>query len=308
MRSLWWAYSPLLDKADAAKWRDQFKLLADIAGKTRNWDILRELLTAFESSRGLDAQLQMLVNDRRDAAAMLSREEILQADVGPLLQRAIDSARHQLAALAKTPAAADFAKSRILAARRALKEGIKRARACRKPDCAALHRVRIAGKRLRYLLEFFSPIFNQGPRKTIAWLTAAQDELGQLNDIVASEALLRDSTLWHDMVRPGIALYGGSVRHLLPGLTPAQTLLSYPVRIAHIPAGETIGYGRTFKTERDSLIMTLPIGYGDGYPRLLGNRAHALVRGHRAALQFGQLHTRLDIMRKPALEGGNAAS
>ena len=191
MRSLWWAYSPLLDKADAAKWRDQFKLLADIAGKTRNWDILRELLTAFESSRGLDAQLQMLVNDRRDAAAMLSREEILQADVGPLLQRAIDSARHQLAALAKTPAAADFAKSRILAARRALKEGIKRARACRKPDCAALHRVRIAGKRLRYLLEFFSPIFNQGPRKTIAWLTAAQDELGQLNDIVASEALLR---------------------------------------------------------------------------------------------------------------------
>ena len=100
----------------------------------------------------------------------------------------------------------------------------------------------------------------------------------------ASEALLRDPTLWHDMVRPGIALYGASVRHLLPGLTPAQTLTAYPVRIAPVPAGETVGYGRTFKTERDSLIMTLPIGYGDGYPRLLSNRAHALVRGHRAAL------------------------
>ncbi len=100
----------------------------------------------------------------------------------------------------------------------------------------------------------------------------------------ASEATLRDSTLWHDMVRPGIALYGGSVRHLLPGLTPAQTLSCYPVRIARVPAGETIGYGRTFKVERDSLILTLPIGYGDGYPRLLSNRAHALVRGRRAPL------------------------
>lgn len=100
----------------------------------------------------------------------------------------------------------------------------------------------------------------------------------------ASEALLRDPTLWHDMVRPGIALYGGSVKHLLPGLTPAQTLVSYPARIAKIPVGETIGYGRTFKTEREALVMTLPIGYGDGYPRLLSNRAHVLVRGRRAPL------------------------
>jgi len=100
----------------------------------------------------------------------------------------------------------------------------------------------------------------------------------------ASEALLRDPTLWHDMVRPGIALYGGSVRHLLPGLTPAQTLVTHPVRIARVPAEETVGYGRTFRAERDSLIMTLPVGYGDGYPRLLSNRAHALVRGRRAPL------------------------
>jgi len=100
----------------------------------------------------------------------------------------------------------------------------------------------------------------------------------------ASEALLRDPTLWHDMVRPGIALYGASVRHLLPGLTPAQTLTCHPVRLAVVPAGETVSYGRTFRADRDSLIMTLPIGYGDGYPRLLSNRAHVLVRGKRAPL------------------------
>jgi alanine racemase len=89
----------------------------------------------------------------------------------------------------------------------------------------------------------------------------------------ASEAALRDSTLWHDMVRPGIALYGASVRHLLPGLTPAQTLVTRPVRIARVPEGETVGYGRAFLAERETLVMTLPVGYGDGYPRLLSNRA-----------------------------------
>jgi len=98
----------------------------------------------------------------------------------------------------------------------------------------------------------------------------------------ASEALLRDPTLWHDMVRPGIALYGGSVKHLLPGLTPAQTLVSHAARIARVPEGETVGYGRAFRAGRDALVMTLPIGYGDGYPRLLGGRAHVLVRGRRA--------------------------
>ncbi len=100
----------------------------------------------------------------------------------------------------------------------------------------------------------------------------------------ASEAALRDSTLWHDMVRPGIALYGASVRHLLPGLTPAQTLVTRPVRIARVPEGETVGYGRAFLAERETLVMTLPVGYGDGYPRLLSNRAHVLVRGKRAPL------------------------
>lgn len=98
----------------------------------------------------------------------------------------------------------------------------------------------------------------------------------------ASEALLRDSTLWHDMVRPGIALYGGQVRHLLPELVPAQTLVTRPVRIAPVPAGESIGYGREFFARKDSRIMTLPIGYGDGYARLLGGKAHVLVGGRRA--------------------------
>lgn len=97
-----------------------------------------------------------------------------------------------------------------------------------------------------------------------------------------SEAMLADETLWHDMVRPGIAMYGASVRHLCPELLPAQRLVSRAVRIERIAQGETVGYGRTFETARDTVLMTLPVGYGDGYPRTLGGRAAVLVRGRRA--------------------------
>lgn len=100
----------------------------------------------------------------------------------------------------------------------------------------------------------------------------------------ASEAMLSDETLWHDMVRPGVALYGASVRHLCEGLLPAQRLVTRPVRIERIQPGDTVGYGREFTALRETAIMTLPIGYGDGYPRLLGGKAAVLVRGRRAPI------------------------
>jgi len=99
----------------------------------------------------------------------------------------------------------------------------------------------------------------------------------------ASSAML-DPALQYDMVRPGIVLYGSGVPALADELTWAQTLLTRPVRLQWISAGDTVGYGRTFTAGRDTLVMTLPIGYGDGYPRVLSNRASVLVRGKRAPL------------------------
>ena len=90
--------------------------------------------------------------------------------------------------------------------------------------------------------------------------------------------------LQYDMVRPGIGLYGSCVPELQGELMNAQTLSTYPIRIQRIEAGDTVGYGRTFTARRESLIMTLPIGYGDGYPRILSNRASVLVCGRRAPL------------------------
>ena len=96
----------------------------------------------------------------------------------------------------------------------------------------------------------------------------------------AATSAMLEPELQFDMVRPGIGLYGTGVDGM--ALEYGQTLVTRPVRIQKIAAGDTVGYGRTFTAARDSLIMTLPIGYGDGYPRILSNRASVLVKGKRA--------------------------
>jgi alanine racemase len=93
-----------------------------------------------------------------------------------------------------------------------------------------------------------------------------------------------DPALQYDMVRPGIVLYGSCVPEMADELTWAQTLVTKPIRLQWIAPGDTVGYGRTFTAKRDTLVMTLPIGYGDGYPRILSNRACVLVHGQRAPL------------------------
>ena len=97
----------------------------------------------------------------------------------------------------------------------------------------------------------------------------------------ASSGIVLGQEFWHNMVRPGIALYGAEVNEQLPGIRPAQRLSTYPVRVETIEEGDTVGYGRTFTAQRESVIMTVPIGYGDGYHRALGNQAQALLRGRR---------------------------
>ena len=94
----------------------------------------------------------------------------------------------------------------------------------------------------------------------------------------ASSGVTLGEEFWHNMVRPGIALYGAEVNAQLPGIRPAQRLSTFPVRVETIEAGDTVGYGRAFTARRESVIMTVPIGYGDGYHRALGNRAQALLR------------------------------
>jgi alanine racemase len=86
------------------------------------------------------------------------------------------------------------------------------------------------------------------------------------------------------MVRLGGILYGlgGDVLPKNIEKPDLKPVLSLHSRIAHlktVPEGETLGYGRTFRTEKESLIATIPIGYQDGYSRVLSNTGRVIVRG-----------------------------
>jgi alanine racemase len=90
-----------------------------------------------------------------------------------------------------------------------------------------------------------------------------------------------------DMVRCGIALYGlhpsDEVEPAVP-LTPALSLKSRVARVRTLPAGASISYGRTYITDRPTRVALIPVGYGDGYHRILSNRGAVLVGGHRAPI------------------------
>lgn len=87
------------------------------------------------------------------------------------------------------------------------------------------------------------------------------------------------------MVRPGLMLYGAYPSPEMVSQVTLKPALSWKTRMLQlkkVPKGSSISYGQTFVTKRESLIATLPLGYADGYHRLLSNRAVVLVRGQRA--------------------------
>ena len=87
------------------------------------------------------------------------------------------------------------------------------------------------------------------------------------------------------LVRFGIMLYGLKPDRSLElpvKLMPVMDLKAAVSFVKTVPAGKTISYGRTYRTERETAIATIPRGYADGYPRELSNKAHVLINGHRA--------------------------
>ena len=88
-------------------------------------------------------------------------------------------------------------------------------------------------------------------------------------------------------VRVGIGLYGyypsDEVKRDIE-LTPAMTIKTHIVSVKEIEAGQSVGYGRTFTASRKTRLATIPIGYADGYPRLLSNKGYILVGGQKAPI------------------------
>jgi alanine racemase len=105
---------------------------------------------------------------------------------------------------------------------------------------------------------------------------------------IANSAGLLDLPGCHlQLVRPGLMLYGSSPSAAVEcpvDLHPVMSLKSRIIQIKQVQAGDTIGYGRTYVVPRPSRIATIPVGYDDGYSRLLSNRGQVLVGGKRAAV------------------------
>lgn len=91
-----------------------------------------------------------------------------------------------------------------------------------------------------------------------------------------------------DMVRAGITLYGlwpsDEVSKEIISLKPVLSLKSHIVFVKEIPKGTAVSYGGTFKADKTMRIATVPVGYGDGYPRGLSNKGSVLIGGRRAPI------------------------
>jgi len=103
-------------------------------------------------------------------------------------------------------------------------------------------------------------------------------ELPQVH-MARSEAIAKYSGSIFDMVRPGLAIYG--LGDTFEGLVPVLSWKTKIIQIKKVPAGNYVGYGLTYKTDRITTVGVLPIGYADGYPRSLSNKGYALLDGKR---------------------------
>jgi len=98
-----------------------------------------------------------------------------------------------------------------------------------------------------------------------------------------SAALLRDSRVWYDAVRPGLLLYGlvpPPLASTMP-LTPAMSLKSRVVAVKGMRPGEGVGYGWRFETDVPRTIAVVPAGYADGLDTRFGGKGSVLIRGRR---------------------------
>jgi alanine racemase len=102
-----------------------------------------------------------------------------------------------------------------------------------------------------------------------------------------SAAILDLPESFYDLVRPGIMIYGlypsAEVTHSIE-LKPAMAFLTKVIFMKWVSPGCPISYGRTFMTQKETMVATLPVGYADGYSRLLSGRGEVLIKGHRVAL------------------------
>ena len=137
-----------------------------------------------------------------------------------------------------------------------------------------------------------------------------KEELGFSFDIVHclnSAGIIELNEYCDTCVRAGIIMYGmwpsDEVRRDIIALKPLLSLKSHITFIKKVPAGVQISYGGTYETDSETVVATVPVGYGDGYPRSLSNKGYVLVRGMRVPI-IGRVcmdHFMIDVSLVPGV-------
>ena len=132
-----------------------------------------------------------------------------------------------------------------------------------------------------------------------------------IRHVANSAALLELPAAHFDMVRPGVAMYGMAPSDEVdiqgPGLKPVMSIASKIIYVKTVPAHFTVSYGATHETRTTTTIATVPIGYADGYSRLLSNKGRMLVKGQIAPI-VGRVtmdFTMIDVGHIPEVEIGD---
>jgi len=158
-----------------------------------------------------------------------------------------------------------------------------------------------------------SGFFDQQLARFLELALPLRERIGALTLHAAnSAATLREPGAHLDMVRCGIAIYGLDPFGQSPfahRLEPALELHSYLADVKRLGAGESVGYGCSWRAAEATWIGVLPIGYGDGVRRALGNTAEILIGGRRRPLvgTVSMDNVTVDLGPDPDVEAGAAA-
>lgn len=133
--------------------------------------------------------------------------------------------------------------------------------------------------------------FTIAQHEKFLWMQNAMKERGvsiRYYDCDNSAGIIDYPELKHDLARAGISMYGmypsDEVNQDAIELKPALELISHVSFVKEVEEGTPISYGGTFIAPKKMKVATIPVGYGDGYPRSLSNCGEVLIRGERAKI------------------------
>ena len=125
-----------------------------------------------------------------------------------------------------------------------------------------------------------------------ALITFSEHGYGKINTHISATSGVLSYEMnngFHPLVRIGVGLYGmwpsEDLKKKWQGkktLKPAMRFVTHVAQVKNLPKDHSIGYGLTYVTERPTMIAVIPVGYSNGFPRLLSNKGEVLIKGLRA--------------------------